>query len=138
MTDLMTTPKMVYEAIVDDMPAGLTDQVLDVLRSHVGKPYRIGRRELVAAVFGEAPDGDLANSTHDRQIREAIEVLREKHPILSSSGNGGYWMADSLDELNEYMREVVSRARKLEAQVRMVKTWALNFSQDQLFGQREQ
>lgn len=109
----MTEPRAVYETIQITTPEDLDDRVLTVLQSHRGKDHRISRRSLVDAVFGFDPGDNLANSKEDRQIREAIARLQETHPILSSSGDGGYWLPGSAEEINEYAAEINSRAMKL-------------------------
>ena len=125
MTDLMTTtPRDIYEDIAAASTRdGLDERVLAVLRGHVGKTNRIRRAELVAMIFAGA-HGPYNTESEDRQVRLAIARLRERHPILSSSGNGGYWMASGIDELVEYQREISSRVRQLEAQSNLVQTWA--------------
>lgn len=51
----------------------------------------------------------------DRQVREAIEYARsEGAVILSSSHHPGYWMADEIDDIKQYVQEMRSRIRKLE------------------------
>lgn len=111
----MTEPRAVYETIQLTTPEDLDDRILLVLQTHRGKDHRISRRSLVEAIFGIAvdPDENLANSKEDRQIREAIARLQETYPILSSSGDGGYWLPGSAEEINEYAAEINSRAMKL-------------------------
>ena len=119
--------RAIYETIVLDVPAGIDGKVMDILENHRGKDARIGRVEMVKAVFGvDLPSGvNLANNRKDRQIREAIERLRQRHIILSSSGEGGYWLPASLAEVEEYTGEIVSRARKLEEQARKLEQMAV-------------
>lgn len=109
----MTEPRAIYETIQVTAPNDIDSRVLDALNHHHGKTNRITRRELVEAVFGFDPGANLANSREDRQIREAIARLQDSHPILSSSGDGGYWLPESPDEIHEYAAEINSRAMKL-------------------------
>lgn len=131
MTDL-TAPREIYEAIVVETPDGLDNQVLAVLQNHVGKTNRIKRADLVHKIFSPKNGFSFTTDSHDRQVRLAIARLRERYPILSSSGEGGYWIADGIGELVEYQREIVSRVRRLEAQANLVSVWAkqLQFNLD--------
>jgi len=59
----------------------------------------------------------------DRDVRLAIEYLRNQTKqgamILSTSGNAGYWMAESFSELTQYADE--ERRRALSILVRIHK-----------------
>jgi hypothetical protein len=113
--------------------------VLRILQRHVGKAARIEREFLVEEVYGYVrpenkpvtySDGygntgmdngygglpnfvpSISSSVADRRVRESIERLRERYVILSSSGCGGYWLPDSQEEAQEFIREMENRARK--------------------------
>ena len=108
------TPADIYLEIQVTIPADLDDRVLRVIRQHQGKDNRVTRAQLVEAVFGVAEgDVELSKSTWDRQIREAITTLQARYPIISSSGDGGYWWPETMDEVNAYAREINSRAQAL-------------------------
>ena len=108
------TPAEIYDQIKYSVPTDLDERVLRVIHQHTGKSNQVSRQELVKQVFGVTiKPADLRTSTLDRQIREAIARLQDQHPILSSSGNGGYFYAASMDEINRYAAEVNSRAMKL-------------------------
>jgi hypothetical protein len=107
----MSGPKAIYETVIQihssEKKAELDRTVLRILQRHVGKSARIEREFLVAMVYGDA-SGPVA----DRRVRESIERLRERYVILSSSGCGGYWLPDSQEEAQEFIREMESRAMK--------------------------
>jgi hypothetical protein len=109
--DEMTEPKAIYETVITIHSSEARDEldrtVLRILQRHVGKAARIEREFLVAMVYGDA-SGPVA----DRRVRESIERLRERHVILSSSGCGGYWLPESQEEAQEFIREMENRARK--------------------------
>lgn len=116
-------PREIYEVKIVLGPESQEDldgQVLSALFEHRGKSNRIGRRELVNQIYklNLTKEDNIANLHADRQVRESIERLRKTHIILSSSGNGGYWMPESAAEVERYSAEIVSRARKLEQQSR--------------------
>jgi hypothetical protein len=112
--DEMSGPKAIYETVIQIHSSEKQDEldrtVLRILQRHVGKSARIEREFLVAMVYGDA--SPYMNSVHDRRVREAIERLRERHVILSSSGCGGYWLPESQEEAQEFIREMETRARK--------------------------
>ena len=87
----------------------LHNAILDVLKGHVGKENRISRRLLLRRVWGEV---DILVS--DRDMRQGIEELRRDHPIgaliCSSSGSGGYWLAESYGEVLASYQEERRRA----------------------------
>jgi len=113
---MQQSPSTVYIGIQANEPPDLDTRVLAVIQQRVGKEHRITRRALVAEVFRVriTSEDDLSNMTIDRQVRDAIARLRERYPIMSSSGDGGYWWPGSLDEVMACAGEMVSRARKLE------------------------
>lgn len=114
------------------MPGDLPTRVLEIIRERRGKQNFITRVELVNRVFGLslAPHAKLENLREDRQIRLAIAQLQVKYPILSSSGNGGYFYAESADEIRTFCRELESRAAQLHEKVRHLQSVSL-----QEFGQ---
>lgn len=130
----MSEPREVYESIVERVPVGVDADLLAVLQMHVGKDQRISRRAMIERVFGvKVAEGEnLSNNSYDRQIRESIERLRGQHLILSSSGDGGYWMPGSLDEVTEFTAEIVSRARKMEDYARHMERMAVEMFGSQI------
>lgn len=108
----------VYDDLLRTMPQDLEQQVLHVIASADGRA--VGRRELVERIFGYTP-ANLANDRHDRQIRKAIEALQlQGYPIISSSGKGGYRMANEA-EIDEYIRELEARRARLAEKIRALR-----------------
>ncbi len=118
--------KKTYSDIQAAAPEDIDDRVFTALAPHVGKNNAISRRALIEAVFGrKITSGEsIANSTQDRNIRDAIARLQERHAILSSSGCGGYYLPANWEEVTRFASEIVSRARKLERKARRLEQLA--------------
>jgi len=87
------------------MSDSIESVTLNILRRHIGQENRIDRRQLVSEV-GHA----IGRNVHDREVRAAIEFLRRNSDIgaliCSSSGTGGYWIAqDHYELLRSYQEE---------------------------------
>ncbi|HSW63816.1 MAG TPA: hypothetical protein VLH56_11000 [Dissulfurispiraceae bacterium] len=124
------TTNLRYEKIIASMPAGLERKLLTVLSRHVGNKNRITRRDLVAAVFPLARLGARwKDSTEDRQVRRAISTLRDTWPILSDSGDGGYWLGTE-KEIEVFIVELESRRSRLAEKIRALRTLDPNRSPD--------
>jgi hypothetical protein len=95
--------------------------VYRLLKAHIGKNHRITRNALRIEVAGELEMEFIGIS--DRDVRLAIEYLRTETVqgslILSTSGNAGYWIAESLQELTQCVAE--DRRRALSILVRIHK-----------------
>lgn len=113
-----------YDEILRGMNPGLERQVYSCLTHHVGRENAISRRNLIEAVFNKTV-GVLANSSEDRQIREAISELQKSHLVISDSGKGGYYIPASMVEASAYQAEILSRARELESKARFINQLAL-------------
>lgn len=115
-----------YRSILASLPPGLEKKVFSILADHhVGKSNRLSRFTLVQKAFPVAllSPTNQANSYEDRQVRRSIEVLQSMgYPILSSSGEGGYYLPADRSELDEYVRELESRIEKLTVKVRSLRT----------------
>lgn len=121
-------PDEIFEIeIKHAIPADLPDRVLSVVQQHRGKADAISRKGLIKNVFGYLPKGDLVNSREDRQVRLVLLDLQDKHPILSSSGKGGYFYAASADEITAYARELESRAVALHKKSKKLVRQAVRF-----------
>ena len=58
----------------------------------------------------------------DREIRAAIKKLvRQGNPILSSSGKAGYWLSDSWEEINSFIKEYERRQRSTDSNIAMLR-----------------
>lgn len=75
--------------------------ILDILQLHRGKARAITGKEL-ARIMGEPGD---------RMIRREIrELIAEGHPIASSTEKPyGYFMADTPEEVEEYLGQLKGR-----------------------------
>jgi hypothetical protein len=103
------------EDYIADMPAGLDRAIMRVLSYHVGREKAIGRESLLVALL------DVGFRVQDRVARAAINDLRKRGQVICSAGGegGGYWLAKSWEELNEYhQRELHPRAMDLLEQER--------------------
>lgn len=82
-------------------PEGLSDCLVDILVPCVGKKSAVGRSNLVELCHNEGFE-----TITERQIRECIKYLRRNgHLICSVAGiNGGYYMAASKEEFEEFDR----------------------------------
>lgn len=102
------TPREFYEALIANMPVGLERSILSILRFHVGKENAISKPQLLA---------DLKNMgmhSNERQARAAIVELRKHgHLICSSSGEGGYYVAATIEEYQEFA-QVEYRAKIID------------------------
>lgn len=87
----------IYHAELLELPPGLDRAVLRVVGAYTVE-YPISRQQLVGSV------GSLGFSASERQVREMIKQLRRRgHLICSTPGiNGGYYMARSMEEYQEF------------------------------------
>jgi len=93
----------------------LHQAILTVLDGHRGRENRIGRVELLYWTnikLGHVIGNTLSiTGCGDREMRAAIQELRDQgHLICSSSGAGGYWLADSMNEAQEMYDDYHGRA----------------------------
>lgn len=94
-------------------------RVRNVMMHCVGREKRITRRELVRRVFGDQAALNWSNNNrYDRMVRQAIETMRDNDCICSSSGSSGYWIANSMQDVESVAAEYISRARKEEQKAR--------------------
>ena len=106
-----------YQRVKDTMPEGIERKVLDVLSSHVGEENKIDLGRLTVAVTG------ADTVTTERQVREAIEMLRLRHvPVLSNSGTAGRWLAANRDEIATALNDLYARRDSLNRIIRGLET----------------
>jgi hypothetical protein len=90
--------------------------VLDAMKYRYGKTQAITRDELALQVTYRV---DRVEPVDDRTIRDAIEQLRQSHPvgalIVSSPSWSGYWLAEDVDEVREFVQRKRKTAAKLFA-----------------------
>jgi hypothetical protein len=119
MEETMSTTQFYRDEILARIPEGLERDVYCQLRDSVGKSHAITLEALTLVVFGEDAKirigaGYSTNPTKMRMIREAIETLRERDgvPVCSNSGKAGRYLPESRAELDEFIAEHRSRAKK--------------------------
>lgn len=123
------------QAVIDNMPAGLDRALLRILSVRVGREAAISRPNLLASLKA------LGFEVHERAARAMINQLRkEGHLICSTGGSeGGYWLAESWEELGEFLQhEVLPRAMDLLEQERVLRKsgerlWGPESKQGKLF-----
>lgn len=93
-----------YDTITTTIPDDLEKRIIEILKGHVGKNHSIERDYLCHLLF------HASGMTPDRQMRLAIANIRKNGiaPILSDSGNGGYWWGTP-EECEAFTREQASR-----------------------------
>jgi hypothetical protein len=101
----MSSPKEIYEAEIRELEPGIKRAVLRVMSAHIGKGKTVSKSDLLADVRRLGFGGDLAATTFERKVRLAIvELRKEGHLICSSSGDGGYYVASTWQEYDEFAR----------------------------------
>lgn len=114
------TPRETYLEILNALPPGLEREIVSVLvrGGHIGEGRAIHRRALLNKLFPDSPlPPNLANFGPDRQMRLALVALQAaKYAVLSSSGKGGYYLAESREEVELFIaHEITNRVNELEA-----------------------
>lgn len=96
-----------------------------VMMQHIGPDKRIGMGELFEDVIGE-PWSHRINDT--KLIRKLVtEMRREGHPVMSdtSSSHGGYWLAASASEINNWCNQSKNRALDILQRISTIKKISL-------------
>lgn len=96
--------------------------ILKALENYLGAGNRISKKNLIIAVnlllFTLVPMHERPYKVSDRSLRLAIEWLRRYHPEgakICSSLAGGYFIARSANELEEYLTPDNNRALNILA-----------------------
>jgi len=108
----MMEKKEKYNAgyIPTELPAGIERAMIRLLDFHVGREKAISRGDLVLVLTASG------FRVSERVARQVINELRKRGFLICSTGGegGGYWLAVSWQELNEYIeRELHARAMDL-------------------------
>jgi hypothetical protein len=91
--------------------------ILHILRNHCGHDNRIRRSEILK-ILNNRLNVLHDQPIHDRFMRGCIENLRRHDELgawICSSLDGGYYMAETLDELRGYVLQEEGRAQKILA-----------------------
>ena len=126
-----TMPSDTFQQIkIEAAEDGIREKVWAAIQGHVGAANAITRRELIFQVYGvRVPETeDLSRNHMDRRIRINIEKLRKAHLILSQSGDHGYFIPESLAEVQGYVGEITSRATKMLNQAQKINEMAIELA----------
>lgn len=89
------------------VPPGLQKAVRLIVTYHEGSSNAVGRDELLRQVRQSV----MLVATTDRQLRAAIEELREQGlPICNLLTGDGYYLAGTMDEYQEFRQKYASYA----------------------------
>jgi hypothetical protein len=106
--------KIEYDEIIGAMESGLTRATLRILSFHVGKGNTIHRADMVDELEKLGFGTLLQRITFDRHVRAAIAELRKRGELVcSSSGDGGYYLAQERAEYDEFS-QVEYRAKIID------------------------
>lgn len=98
------------------------DRLLFHLRRHIGRKNGITARALVAEIQGQ-PDlfsRDQAEVT-ERDLRHAVQLLREKGHHVCAHPSNGYYLAESAEELDATCEFLYERAMASLKQIAAMK-----------------
>ena len=103
----MLMNKKMMISIQNELPPGLEKAVLSILARCAGQKLAVGRGRLVE-LAKLAPGLGQAS---DRQVRKAIENLREQGVLICNLLDGeGYFMANTLEEYQAFRAQYGSYA----------------------------
>jgi len=111
---------MAHTRRYEEIRASDLEPLKRVLRLHLqayhrGRTNRADKWTLVERACGvKIPEGQRnANNPHERKVPMAIaEMRKDGEPVCSDSG-GGYWWAESLEEVEAVTAELEGRAKDL-------------------------
>lgn len=97
-----------------------------VMMQHVGPSKKIGMGELFELVFPGETWTHRINDT--RRLRDLVtEMRRDGQPVMSDSSatNGGYWIAASSSEVNEWCNRMTAKALSILKRISSIKKVSL-------------
>jgi hypothetical protein len=106
--------------------------IVQVIAGHRGYDQRIGRVELCRQL-----SKSMGRPVRDREMRIAIEILRTNHPVgayICATTRGGYWYAQTIEELNASLSQDERRAKKMLARLRRQRLRARSLTNQALTG----
>jgi hypothetical protein len=105
--------------IIEQMDAGLDRAVLRVLEKRVGEKMAIQKPDLLFELNRMGFGSRLSHDTFERQVRRCIVELRNQGQLIcSSSGGGGYFLAETMAEFDVFIeQEYRGRIRELQGTV---------------------
>jgi hypothetical protein len=97
-----------YDTLIASMPAGIERALIRVLSGHIGKDNAISKAQLITDL------SKLGFHVAERQVRSEITELRKQGLLIcSSSGDGGYFFAETPEEYEEFV-QVEYRAKIID------------------------
>lgn len=112
-------PREYYDKLIDGLPAGAERAVARIISYHIGLENAIKKDELI-----EECKRVGIHFSDERQARAVIVSLRKMgYLICSSSGNSGYFIAQSLSEYQEFRtREYIKKIKDMAETTRAMDT----------------
>lgn len=121
----MTTFQQRTWEVVEDKAGNpeFENKVLEIIKEFTDRGYSATRTMMIYRLFKRIVNpAALANDTDDRQIRRAIENLRQRgYPIVSTSGDKGYTLVTDRAEIEKMIAELESRRERMADQIRALR-----------------
>lgn len=107
------------EEILSEIPYGFVERVGTVLEHYIGKDKAVSKAQLMDSLKLLGFGNGLSPTTFERQVRIAIVALRKRGALIcSSSGDGGYYVARTRDEYDEFVeREYKGKIQDMQETV---------------------
>lgn len=107
------------EEILDEMPYGFVERVGTVLEHYQGKEKAASKPALIDSLKRLGFGTGVSPATLERQLRIAIVALRKRGALIcSDSGDGGYFVARTRDEYDEFVeREYKGKIQDMQETV---------------------
>ncbi len=114
----------------------LDSAVLRVLQDCVGKENKHKNRRIFDLHVWQICAGEQNKmpKNFDRRVRESLVRLSMSWPIVSSSKDGGYYLASTKEEFEKVIREFYNRAMKDLQRCSRLRTQAKEYGDDMLPG----